>query len=68
MGMALFYLIGTFFYVSRIPERWRPGWFDLAGHSHQLFHVFVILGALAHYGAARMLIVWRDNVGCHVIN
>lgn len=64
MCMGMFYLIGTFFYVSRIPERWRPGWFDLAGHSHQLFHVFVILGALAHYAAARMLIVWRNNVAC----
>lgn len=64
MGMGFFYLIGTLFYVSRIPERWRPGWFDVAGHSHQLFHVFVILGALEHYGAAKMMIVWRNNVGC----
>ncbi|KAH6818462.1 heptahelical transmembrane protein1 [Perilla frutescens var. frutescens] len=50
--MALSYLIGTVFYVSRVPERWLPGWFDLAGQSHQIFHLFVLMGALAHYGAA----------------
>lgn len=63
-AMALSYLIGTVFYVSRIPERWKPGWFDLAGHSHQIFHVLVVIGALAHYGAALAFLEFRDNVGC----
>ncbi|KAI4371693.1 hypothetical protein MLD38_010016 [Melastoma candidum] len=63
-GMALSYITGTLFYVSRIPERWKPGCFDLAGHSHQIFHVFVILGALAHYGATLLLLEWRDKVQC----
>lgn len=63
-AMAMSYLIGTFFYVSRIPERWKPGWFDLTGHSHQIFHVFVIGGALAHYGAALVFLEWRDSHGC----
>lgn len=64
-GMALSYVIGTVFYVSRVPERWRPGSFDLAGHSHQIFHLFVILGALAHYAATLVFLDWRDRVGCH---
>lgn len=63
-SMALFYLVGTGFYVSRIPERFKPGWFDLAGHSHQIFHVFVVLGALAHYGATLVFLEYRDHVGC----
>ncbi|KAF5177240.1 Heptahelical transmembrane protein [Thalictrum thalictroides] len=63
-AMALSYAIGTLFYVTRIPERWRPGWFDLAGHSHQIFHLFVIMGALAHYAATHVFIDWRDSVGC----
>ncbi|XP_009606704.1 heptahelical transmembrane protein 1-like [Nicotiana tomentosiformis] len=63
-AMALSYLIGTMFYVTRIPERWRPGFFDLAGHSHQIFHVFVILGALAHYGAAQIFLEYRSRLGC----
>ncbi|KAM7267865.1 hypothetical protein ACFE04_010031 [Oxalis oulophora] len=65
-AMAFFYLTGTMFYVTRIPERWKPGWFDLAGHSHQIFHVFVVLGALAHYGATQLFLEWRDRVGCEI--
>ncbi|TXG61883.1 hypothetical protein EZV62_013246 [Acer yangbiense] len=67
-AMAVFYLSGTGFYVTRVPERWRPGWFDLAGHSHQIFHVLVVLGALAHYGATLVFLEWRDSVGCLNIN
>ncbi|KAK3423156.1 hypothetical protein EUGRSUZ_F00065 [Eucalyptus grandis] len=63
-AMALSYITGTLFSVSRIPERLKPGWFDLAGHSHQIFHVFVIVGALAHYVATLLLLQWRDRVGC----
>ena len=33
---------------SRIPERWRPGAFDIWGSSHQIFHVLVVLAAAAH--------------------
>ncbi|GFP85825.1 heptahelical transmembrane protein 1 [Phtheirospermum japonicum] len=57
--MALSYIIGAMFYVTRVPERWRPGWFDLVGQSHQIFHVFVMLGALAHYGAAQIFLEYR---------
>ncbi|KAL1563437.1 heptahelical transmembrane protein ADIPOR1-like [Salvia divinorum] len=62
--MAASYLLGTLFYVARIPERWRPGLFDLAGHSHQIFHVFVVLGALAHYAAAQVFLTYRSRTGC----
>lgn len=66
LAMALSYLIGTMFYVTRIPERWRPGFFDVAGHSHQIFHVFVILGALSHYGAAQVFLEYRSRLGCDI--
>ncbi|KAL8206269.1 hypothetical protein R6Q57_009820 [Mikania cordata] len=62
--MAVSYLTGTMFYVTRIPERWKPGWFDLAGHSHQIFHCFVIMGAMAHYGALLVYLEFRSRVGC----
>lgn len=65
--MALSYLVGTVFYVTRVPERWGPGWFDLAGHSHQIFHVFVVMGALAHYGAAHIFLRHRSKIGCDTI-
>lgn len=63
-AMALSYLTGTLFYVTRIPERWKPGWFDLAGHSHQIFHVLVVVGALSHYAATLKMLQWRDTFGC----
>ncbi|MBA0867720.1 hypothetical protein Goshw_003317 [Gossypium schwendimanii] len=63
-AMAIFYLTGTMFYVTRIPERLKPGWFDIAGHSHQIFHILVVMGALAHYGASLVFLEWRDRNGC----
>lgn len=57
--MAVFYAVGAGFYVSRVPERLKPGKFDIAGHSHQIFHVFVVLGALAHCVATLVILDFR---------
>ncbi|KAJ7297891.1 hypothetical protein O6H91_Y030500 [Diphasiastrum complanatum] len=62
--MGLFYGIGALVYATRIPERWMPGWFDIAGHSHQLFHVLVVAGAYTHYQAGLLYLNWRDFKGC----
>ncbi|XP_058723015.1 heptahelical transmembrane protein 2-like isoform X2 [Vicia villosa] len=56
---GILYATGVVFYVTRIPERWKPGAFDLAGHSHQIFHVFVVLGALAHSTATLVMMDFR---------
>ena len=42
------YVTGAGIYAARIPERWRPGRFDVWGSSHQIFHVLVLLAAVAH--------------------
>jgi adiponectin receptor len=47
--MAALYIGGALLYAYRIPERFTPGTFDLWGHSHQLFHLLVIAGALVHW-------------------
>ncbi|GMI89147.1 heptahelical transmembrane protein2 [Hibiscus trionum] len=57
--MAFLYAAGAAFYTSRIPERWKPGAFDIAGHSHQIFHVFVVLAALAHSVATLVIMDFR---------
>ncbi|KAJ4839775.1 Casein kinase I hhp2 [Turnera subulata] len=57
--MAVLYTAGAVFYVTRIPERWKPGAFDIAGHSHQIFHVFVVLAALAHSAATLVILDFR---------
>lgn len=42
------YILGASIYAARVPERLRPGKFDLFGHSHQIFHVLVVCAAVAH--------------------
>uniref|UniRef100_A0A2P2I509 Membrane progestin receptor gamma-B-like n=1 Tax=Hirondellea gigas TaxID=1518452 RepID=A0A2P2I509_9CRUS len=36
--------IALFFYASHIPEIFAPGCFDFIGHSHNLLHLFGIIG------------------------
>ncbi|KAL8472881.1 hypothetical protein ACS0TY_029927 [Phlomoides rotata] len=62
--MGLLYGFGALVYAMRIPERWMPGKFDIAGHSHQLFHVLVVAGAYTHYRAGLIYLGWRDQQGC----
>lgn len=62
--MGAFYGIGALVYAMRVPERWMPGKFDIAGHSHQLFHVLVLAGAYTHYRAGLVYLRWRDVQGC----
>lgn len=62
--MGLLYGLGAVVYATRIPERWMPGKFDIAGHSHQLFHVLVVAGAFTHYRAGLVYLKWRDIEGC----
>ncbi|KAK4777940.1 hypothetical protein SAY87_018127 [Trapa incisa] len=57
--MAVLYATGAGFYVCRVPEKWRPGAFDIAGHSHQIFHVFVVGGAMAHCVATLVVLDFR---------
>ncbi|XP_010687835.2 heptahelical transmembrane protein 4 isoform X1 [Beta vulgaris subsp. vulgaris] len=62
--MGSLYGLGAFIYAKRIPERWRPGKFDIAGHSHQLFHILVVAGAYTHYHTGLVYLNWRDLHGC----
>ncbi|KAF5960007.1 hypothetical protein HYC85_001216 [Camellia sinensis] len=60
--IGVLYAVGVSFYMSRIPERWKFGAFDIAGHSHQIFHVFVVAGALAHSAATLLAMNWRRGL------
>ncbi|KAK9468234.1 hemolysin-III related-domain-containing protein [Lipomyces arxii] len=42
------YIGGAAIYAARIPERFKPGHFDLIGSSHQIFHVCVLAAAVSH--------------------
>ncbi|CAH9086494.1 unnamed protein product [Cuscuta epithymum] len=62
IAMGVLYAVGAGFYVARIPERLRPGGFDLVGSSHQIFHVFVVAAALAHCVATLVVMDWRRGL------
>ena len=55
--------LGAATYALRMPERWWPGAFDLAFHSHQLFHMCVVAAAAVHYRGVRIMLAWRDSTG-----
>lgn len=61
--MAVAYLSAAAFYALRIPEKWYPGRFDFWMHSHQIFHIFVIVGCYLHYLSSVKLVQWRDASG-----
>ncbi|KAM0828130.1 hypothetical protein ACQ4PT_067749 [Festuca glaucescens] len=60
LAMGILNAVGAGFYVARVPERWHPGAFDCVGHSHQIFHVLVLVGALTQYAATAVFIGWRE--------
>lgn len=47
--MFLFYGVGTVIYVTKIPERFYPGRFDIWFNSHQVWHILVFLAAAVHF-------------------
>ncbi|KAI5966288.1 uncharacterized protein KGF55_000597 [Candida pseudojiufengensis] len=62
---GFFYILGAVLYAIRFPERTThveedeqslldnpvAGKFDIFGHSHQIFHIFVVIAAFCHWKA-----------------
>lgn len=63
VGLALeifLYLVGMLIYIFKAPERFFPGRFDIWFHSHQIWHVFVLLAAMVHFfTVAGMYMHWE---------
>ena len=55
-GLYLMYSIGGFVYVSRFPEAYFKLNFDYIGNSHNIMHVFIILGATIFYFGIRNIL------------
>ncbi|KAJ7598869.1 hemolysin-III related-domain-containing protein [Mycena floridula] len=58
------YIIGALLYANRIPERFAPGTFDFFFASHQIFHVCVVLAALAHYVSVLKALEYSHTLQC----
>jgi len=64
LGMFGGYGLGACFFVSQWPERRWPGRFDLVGHSHQLWHMFVALAAGSWVNGMLMLLDRAGQTQC----
>lgn len=58
------YIAGASTYVARVPERCKPGAFDLCGASHQIFHVAVLIGCGMHFYINHQLYWTRQTFEC----
>ncbi|KAG5464400.1 hypothetical protein LSCM1_00584 [Leishmania martiniquensis] len=62
--MVALYCSGVAFYVTQFPESRYPGHFDCWLSSHQLWHFFVSMAALAHYfNCVSMYQMWQVSDG-----
>ncbi|CAK4069840.1 unnamed protein product [Aphanomyces euteiches] len=64
---GFFYIGGAMIYMSKIPERFSPGKFDVLFGSHQIWHVCVVLAALVHYSIVIGHYEWRWNNQCPIV-
>ncbi|PQE17312.1 hemolysin-III channel Izh2 protein [Rutstroemia sp. NJR-2017a BVV2] len=48
LGEGGLLVVAATVYAMRIPERYRPGKYDLVGHSHQIFHALVVVATGLH--------------------
>uniref|UniRef100_A0A0N5C876 Adiponectin receptor protein n=1 Tax=Strongyloides papillosus TaxID=174720 RepID=A0A0N5C876_STREA len=63
--MGSLYVIGALQYALRIPERFFMGKFDYLFHSHQFFHIFVVIAAFLHFhGISRVAVHKMSSGSC----
>lgn len=60
-GELLIYLAGAFIYLVRYPERLIPGRVDLLCHSHQIWHVCILVASFFHYRGTNSIMFQRLN-------
>uniref|UniRef100_A0A0N5A1T8 ADIPOR-like receptor IZH1 n=1 Tax=Parastrongyloides trichosuri TaxID=131310 RepID=A0A0N5A1T8_PARTI len=63
--MGCMYVVGALQYALRFPERCCMGKFDYLFHSHQFFHVFVVMAAFLHFfGLCRVAMIKMGSGSC----
>ena len=64
MALMFFcYAFGALIYATRIPEKYYPGKYDIFLHSHQIFHILVVIGTLVHLHSIMNLKTFRHDLG-----
>ena len=57
----LYLLLGGLFLYTNFPQRKFPGYFDIIGHSHQIWHIFVNLAIINFCHLASMLLKNKES-------
>lgn len=60
------YISGAFIYALRFPERYFTGRFSYFGNSHNIWHWFVLSGAVIHFYASLNDYYVRSNFPCPI--
>ncbi|XP_057662884.1 progestin and adipoQ receptor family member 3 [Diorhabda carinulata] len=64
IGMYIISGIAFVIYITKIPERFLAGKFDFVGHSHQWWHIFVVLALYYWHNSGLIYIEYRLNHAC----
>ncbi|XP_044742305.1 progestin and adipoQ receptor family member 3 isoform X2 [Chrysoperla carnea] len=64
--LGMYGIVGLAFliYISKIPERFLPGYVDYIGHSHQWWHLFVVIALYYWHNSGMIYIEYRMNHAC----
>jgi predicted membrane channel-forming protein YqfA (hemolysin III family) len=62
--MFAWYIAGFVFYIFHLPERWSPGTFDIWIHSHQLWHICIVMAAWTWHDGLTRLITSQAETPC----
>lgn len=60
--MGFCYVFGSLVYAKKWPESLFPGKFDSLLSSHNIWHCFVLAGAITHYFAVMSAQNFRENI------
>ncbi|CAG9863456.1 unnamed protein product [Phyllotreta striolata] len=63
-GMYAISGVAFIIYITKIPERFLAGKFDYIGHSHQWWHIFVVLALYYWHNSGLVYIEYRLNHAC----
>lgn len=64
LGMYLISGVAFAIYLTKIPERFCPGWVDYIGSSHQWWHALVVLALYYWHNTGMLYVEYRMNHGC----
>ncbi|XP_017767941.1 PREDICTED: progestin and adipoQ receptor family member 3 isoform X2 [Nicrophorus vespilloides] len=64
--LGMYAISGTafFIYITKIPERFCAGKFDYLGHSHQWWHIIIVLALYYWHSSGIIYVNYRINHAC----